>query len=378
MSSAKKSGSIVIGMALFSMFFGSGNLIYPLFVGVSSKHLWLHSTIGFLVTAVLLPFLGVLAMVLFKGSYQNFFRVLGKNLGFLFSMLLLTVWIPLGCAPRCIALTYSSISSYFNIGPIWIFSLIYSILVFFVISGKMGFINFLGKIVTPLLIGSLLVIFFMGLKSNLPLKNTDIDFSFFNGLVEGYNTMDLIGSFFFSSSIIHILYKKSKSMPSSLKTILKASVVGMILLAFVYIILIFTSAKYASALQNVRKDQLLAYLAQIILGSKFSIISLAAIILACFSTSVALMIAYSDFLQNDVIKNKKDVKFSIVLAILISYVMSLFGLDGIAFITIPVLKFCYPALLGLILINIFKILIKERFFIETKKTKEIETLNSVD
>lgn len=378
MSLAKKSGSIVIGMALFSMFFGSGNLIYPLFVGASSQNLWLHSTLGFLVTAVLLPFLGVLAMVLFKGSYQNFFKILGKNLGFIFSMLLLTVWIPLGCAPRCIALTYSSICSYFNIGPIWIFSIIYSILVFLVISGKMGFINFLGKIITPILIGSLLVIFIVGVFTDLPMKTSQIDFSFFNGLVEGYNTMDLIGSFFFSASIINILYKRSKSMSDSLKTIIKASIVGMILLAFVYVILIYTSAKYTTFLQNIRKDQLLAYLAQIILGSKFSIISLVAIILACFSTSVALMIAYADFLQTDVFKNKKDVKFSIIIAIIISYIMSLFGLEGIAFVTIPMLKIFYPTLLGLILINIVKILIKERFFIEDKKQKEIENFNRVD
>ncbi len=378
MSISKKSESIVIGMALFSMFFGAGNLIYPLFVGVKAQNLWFNSSLGFLITAVLLPFLGVLAMVLFKGSYQNFFKILGKNLGFLFSVLLLTVWIPLGSAPRCIALTYSSISSFFNIGPIWLFSFVYSFLVFLVISGKMGFINFLGKVITPLLIGSILVIFFVGMTTNIPLKGNNVDFSFFNGLVEGYNTMDLIASFFFSASIIHILYKRSNSMPSSLKTIIKSSIVGMILLAFVYIILIYTSAKYNSFLQDIKKDQLLVYLAQVILGHRFSVISLVAIILACFSTSIALMIAYSDFLQNEIIKNRKDVKYSIILAILVSYVMSLFGLQGISFITTPILKVCYPALLSLILINIVKIVVIEKLAYKTRKPKEIEKFESID
>ncbi|NGX28157.1 MAG: Branched-chain amino acid transport system 2 carrier protein [Candidatus Anoxychlamydiales bacterium] len=372
MNAAKKSSSIVIGLALFSMFFGSGNLIYPLFVGMSSTSGWITSAMGFLMTAVLLPFLGVIAMVLFKGDYQSFFKILGKRAGFLFSLLLLTIWIPLGSGPRCIALAFASISSYLTIGPIWAFSLIYSALVFFVISRKVGFLDILGKIITPLLIGSILVIFFVGLKSGRPMQVSNPDFTFFESLKEGYNTMDLIASFFFSASIIHILYRKSKSMNSSIKMIIKSSVIGISLLAFVYVILIFISAKYAAVLEGVRKDQLLANLSQIILGSKLSFVSLIAIVMACFSTSVALAIAYSDFLQNQVFKNKKDINVSIILAIAISFVMSLFGLKGITYITAPVLKICYPILLALIGVNIVKIFIQDKKSLIKKEVENIE------
>lgn len=372
----KKSSNIVLGMALFSMFFGSGNLIYPLFVGASSNN-WIYSTFGFVLTGVLLPFIGVLVMVLFKGSYQDFFKILGKNLGFIFTMLILTIWIPLGSAPRCIALTYSSISSYCNIGPIWIFSLIYSFLVFIVISGKMGIINFLGKIITPILIGSILLVFFIGLAIYSPSRsiNTNLDFSFCNALIEGYNTMDLIASFFFSASVIQILYQKSKGMSSSLKSMIQSSIIGMCLLAFVYIILIYTAAKYGAYLQDIPKDQLLVHLFKIILGSKFSVISLVAITLACFSTSVALVIAYGDFLQNEIFKNSIKAKFSIVLSIVISYFMSLFGLQGIAFVTAPILKICYPILLGLIVINVIKIFIKEKLEYKRNRIQNFENMD---
>lgn len=370
MNMSKKSSSIVIGLALFAMFFGSGNLIYPLFVGASSTNAT-ASSLGFLMTAVLLPFLGVIAMVLFKGDYQSFFKVLGKKLGFLFSMLLLTIWIPLGSAPRCIALAHSSISTYVNIGPIWMFSLIYSILVFFVISRKMGFLDILGKFITPLLIGSILVIFIVGLKTDVaPIVKVG-DFSFFQSLKEGYNTMDLIASFFFSASVIHILYKKTKSMQSSINMIVKSSVIGISLLAFVYLMLIIISHKFAPHLVGIRKERLLAFLAQIILGSKFSIISLVAIVLACFSTSVALVVAYSDFLQMQVFKNRKDLKVSIAFSIVISFIMSLFGLNGITYITAPVLKFCYPILLTLIFVNIVRILMKEKKGILSQKDNKI-------
>ncbi|NGX62638.1 MAG: Branched-chain amino acid transport system 2 carrier protein [Candidatus Anoxychlamydiales bacterium] len=375
MSVSKKNSSVVIGLALFAMFFGSGNLIYPLFVGANSTNTWVGSALGFLTAAVLLPFLGVIAMVLFKGDYQSFFKILGKKLGFLFSMLLLTIWIPLGSAPRCIALAYSSISTYVNIGPIWVFALIYSLVVFFVIKRKMGFLDILGKIITPLLIGSILIIFFVGIKTDMNLVSTKSDFSFFKSLKEGYNTMDLIASFFFSASVIHILYKKTKSMPSSIKMIIKSSVLGISLLAFTYVILIFISAKFAPYLLEVKKEQLLAFLARIILGSKYSIISLIAIVLACFSTSVALVVAYSDFLQNQVFKNNKDINVSILFSIFISYVMSLFGLSGITFITAPVLKICYPILLGLIFVNIIKIIVQEKSltYKNAKEAEKIET-----
>ncbi len=369
---SKKISSLVIGFALFAMFFGSGNLIYPLFVGMSSKTL-IGSSLGFLMTAVLLPFLGVIAMVLFKGDYQRFFEVLGKKLGFMFSMLLLTIWIPLGSAPRCIALAYSSISSYLDIGPVWVFSFAYSILVFYVIKTKMGFLDILGKIITPLLIGSILVIFLLGLKVDVSTHLAVKDFTFFKSLKEGYNTMDLIASFFFSASIIHILCKKTKSMTSSIKMIIKSSIVGMSLLAFVYLMLIFVACKFSDVLITEQKDQLLAILAKVILGSKFSIISLIAIILACFSTSVALVIAYSDFLQNQVFKNNNDVNVSIAFSIFISFVMSLFGLEGITYITAPVLKICYPILLSLIFVNIVKVL-----FLEKRQKKDIKKADVLD
>ena len=96
-----RSSAIIIGMALFAMFFGSGNLIYPLHIGTVSQGAWPVATIGFLLAAVFLPFLGVSAMVLYKGSYDDFFNTIGKKKGFLLSLLLLTVWIPLGSAPRC-------------------------------------------------------------------------------------------------------------------------------------------------------------------------------------------------------------------------------------------------------------------------------------
>ncbi|OGN59335.1 MAG: hypothetical protein A3F40_04290 [Chlamydiae bacterium RIFCSPHIGHO2_12_FULL_27_8] len=366
----KKNSSLVIGLALFAMFFGSGNLIYPLFVGTNSSGNTFYSILGFLLSAVALPFLGVIAMVLFKGDYTDFFSILGKKFGFLFSFILLTIWIPLGSAPRCIVLSYSSIMTNFNIGPLYIFSLFYSLLVFFVISRKVGFLNILGKYITPLLIGSILVIFIKGIYSDV---NSDLkgNFTFFNSLVEGYNTMDLIASFFFSASIINILFKKTASMKDSIKTIVRSSFIGMFLLAVIYIALIIVSAKYSVYLTDVNKDMLLAKLSKIIFGSKLANISIIAIFLACFSTSIALVVAYSDFLSDNFFKNSKSLNNPVILSTIIAFATSLLGLEGITKITAPVLKISYPLLMGLIFYNIFKFSYLEiRKMIDKKILKE--------
>lgn len=356
MNLSKQSSAIIIGMALFAMFFGSGNLIFPLFIGTVAEGSWPVATLGFLTAAVLLPFFGVLAMVLYNGSYSDFFSVLGKKCGFLLSALLLTVWIPLGSAPRCMALAYASLSSYAPMPPLWLFAIVYSLLVFLCITQKLGVLDILGKWITPLLLMSIAVIVYQGISMNgfITYESYQDSALFVHGLTEGYNTMDLIASFFFSASIIHIINRSMSNMPKAVMLMLRASFIGSVLLALVYICLIFIAAQYAESLQGLPKDQLLATLAQFILGPKLAIFAISAIVLACFSTSVALIIAYADFLRYEVFKDKKGIKRHFLIALSASFVMALYGLEGITNVTAPVLKVCYPILICLIAVNIIK------------------------
>ncbi len=353
----KGTSSLVIGMALFAMFFGSGNLIFPLFVGKIAQENWIIMGAGFLIAAVLLPFLGVIAMVLYKGSYSSFFNVIGRVPGFILSTILLTVWIPLGSAPRCMALAYASLTSYFSMmPPFWVFGLIYSGLVFVVVSKKLGILDILGKWITPLLLSCIAIVMFRGfLAESNPLTVYEVhEGLFFKGMVEGYNTMDLIASFFFSASIIHILNKSGGSMKQSLALVVRSSLIGMGILAAVYICLIAVSSRHAGILSSVPKDQALAFMAQFLLGRIWSFISVLAIILACFSTSIALILAYTDYLHDELFKQNKHPVLSIAIALIITFAMSLFGLEGITFVTAPLLQVCYPLLICLIVVNIVR------------------------
>ncbi len=353
----KKPVPFIIGLALFSMFFGSGNLIFTLFVGKLAQSNWFFTATGFLITGVFMPFIGIVAMVLFKGDYNKFFACLGKTLGFIIPFLLLTVWIPFGSAPRCITLSYSSLDTYLTLPPAFILNLIYCALLFFVVIQRSRMLDILGYVLTPLLLTSLSIIAVKGIffSGSLELSALAPSALFTRGMVEGYNTMDLIASFFFSASIIHLLSKACKEKGKEMTIVLKSGIVGVSLLGIVYFTLIYLAALHAPYLAGVPKDRLLAHLAMIILGEKLGIIAAIAVALACFTTSVALTFVYADFIA-PLIKDNSEKKIpSILLSLVITYVMSNFGLKGITALTAPILQVFYPMLMILIVVNMGKL-----------------------
>ena len=121
---------IPIGLAMFSMFFGAGNVIFPLAVGQYAGDQNLFAMFGMIVTAVLMPFAGVLAMILYEGDYRSFFERLGKVPGFALALLIIALLGPLGSTPRCIAVSYSTFASSFpGVSPI-VFSLGFCFLIY--------------------------------------------------------------------------------------------------------------------------------------------------------------------------------------------------------------------------------------------------------
>lgn len=356
MSENRQLSFVVIGLALFSMFFGSGNLIFPLFLGQMAEGQWLFASLGFFATAVLLPLTGVIAMVVYKGDYYTFFGCFGKKIGFISILTLLTVWIPLGSGPRCVALAYASMLPYTE-SPvsIWIFSAFYCVVTFFVVYKKARILDVLGYVLTPLLLLCLASIIIKGLDFSAlapAAVSSETTSHLFRGLSEGYNTMDLIASFFFSASIINILRRTSKDEASSLSTTFKASLVGAGLLALVYIGLICLAVSHSEALYNIPKEQLLVHIAKDLLGSQLGVIASVAVFLACFTTSVALANVFADFLAERVMGNKEYYPGALAITQGVTFVMSITGLEGITAVTEPILKVFYPMLMLMIVINL--------------------------
>lgn len=342
MHAPKHSSAWVVGLALFSMFFGSGNLIFPLFVGQLAQDQLMWAMVGFVGTAVLVPCCGVIVMVLFRGDYHRFFGLFGQRAGFWIALLLLTVWIPLGSGPRCSTLAYSSLASYLPMPAEWIWGLAYSAIVGWVVLKPNRLLDLLGYILTPLLLACLAAIVFGGMGSGFGLGASEISAteSLKTGLIEGYNTMDLIAALFFSASIIGLLRDSEDCERAALIKASKACAIGTLLLGIVYVGLMGLAAHHAPHLVDVPKERLIAEVARLGLGDQFGVIAAAAVSLACFTTSVALVLVYANFLREH-----KLSRWPLAVTLLASYAMSTFGLNGITALTAPLLQAFYPLLI---------------------------------
>lgn len=193
------SQSLSIGLAIFSMFFGAGNVIFPLAIGQLSGDKNFYAISGLILTAAIMPIAGVIAMILFDGNYRQFFGRLGKTPGFILALLIISLIGPFGSTPRCIALSYTTLkSSFLDLSPV-LFSACACGIIFLFTFRRNHILTFLGWILTPLLLCCLITIISIGLFTSSDIQhvtqpNTSI---FFQGLKEGYNTMDLLAVFFF-------------------------------------------------------------------------------------------------------------------------------------------------------------------------------------
>lgn len=365
MSLQSRPSTLVLGLALFSMFFGSGNLIYPLSIGVEAQQLWWVALAGFACTAVFLPLMGVFAMVLYEGNSRSFFDLLGKKPGFLFASLLLLVWIPLGSGPRCIALSYASISVNLIDLPSWLYGALYSALIGALVWRRRRAINILGSVLTPMLLFCLGAIFVSTFffPRGWSTSSTSAPSTFIHALVEGYNTQDLIASFFFSASVLAILarYEEASSMRSNLLSLLKAGVIAAAILAIVYAMLMYSAAVHSSLIEGMPREKMLATLAKAAMGPQLGVLASLAVLLACVTTSVALAVVYTDYLVDEILPAcSYSSSLGLLFTLLISYLMSLTGLEGITIVTSPILQFCYPLLLLIILYAMAKKLLASK------------------
>jgi len=170
------------------MFFGAGNIIFPLIMGQTVESGLIWALIGLILTAVIIPFSGLLSITLFEGNYENFFNRIGRVPGLIVIILLLCMIGPFGAIPRCITLTYSTLKLYFSSLHLLTFSISSALLVFLCSWKKNRILDLIGYVLSPLLILFLLTIIVKGLFFSSPEMiegNSQIVHPFFYGLREG-------------------------------------------------------------------------------------------------------------------------------------------------------------------------------------------------
>jgi LIVCS family branched-chain amino acid:cation transporter len=350
-----KSTSLSTGLAMFSMFFGAGNITFPLIIGQTVEGGLIWALLGLVLTAILIPFSGLLSISLYEGDYESFFSRIGKGPGLFVIILLLAMIGPFGGIPRCITLTYSTLKVYFTGMHLLTFSLISCLIIFLCSWKKNRILDLIGYVLSPILVLFLVVIIIKGVffSNSDPVGSSHVAHPFFYGLREGYNTMDLLAAFFFSSLVYNKLKEQQGERKSVLIPVFKASLIGAGLLSMIYIGFSYVAAHHSMALDGTGADQLLGRIGQIVLGQHAGLVVCMSIALTCLTTAIALTVVSAEFLQRRITKERLSYEWSLVTVLVVTVLVSTLEFTGIVKLLAPVLEVVYPSMLVLCVMNVF-------------------------
>ena len=344
------------GFVVFAMFFGSGNLVMPLQIGFASGNNWIIGFLGLMLGGIILPFLGFLVIKLYKGSYSDFFGEAGMVAKLFLPLFILSLMGPFGVAPRCITVAHGGVNYLMPDASLFGFSLLFSIITFFLCLKDKVMVKILGKYLSPIKLLTLIILIAAGaMKAPSLLQETNAIDAFDSSVHTSYQTMDLFAAFFFSALIfkqIQDFLPVGTSDRDVLKFSIKAGVVGFLLLGAIYLGLVFLSSHYAFLLKDMSPKLMLPAIAMHTMGSSATIFIACAMFFSCLATAVALNNIYARYIC-DILK-LKDERFPIALfaTVATSFAMSLLDFGGIAAILIPVLEASYPGLIALTIMGI--------------------------
>ncbi len=344
------------GFSIFSMFFGSGNLVFPLMVGVNNADNWLAGFLGFFCTGIILPFLGLFVIKLHRGNYESFFGEAGSLAKLAVPLFTLSLLGAFGVIPRCITVAHGGLEFLYHDISLLSFSIIFCISCYVICLNEKWMFSILGKFLTPILLLFLTVLIIVGIYSS---SSIDSDLSvtgvnFVNGFFQGYATMDLFAAFFFSSLIfkqIEALVDESGGR-SVIRAALGPSIFGALLLGIIYFGFVYLGSHYKHLASDLPGELILPAIANHLLGKNGALFIAIIIIFSCLTTAVALNSIYAKYLCTFKFIGNKKFKKVLLVTTTLSFIISLLDFDGIAAILGPLLEISYPGLIVLTIMSI--------------------------
>lgn len=351
----------VIGVMLFALFFGAGNLIFPAQLGQNAGSNFWPAVIGFLVTGVGLPLLGILAMG-FSGSsnlQELASRVHPKYAIFFTSLLYLTIG-PFFATPRTGTVAFDIGFSTFVPEDsmklaLFIFTIVFFGVTLWLSLNPAKIVDRVGKILSPGIIILLFVLLIMALVKPLGSIGTPqeayINGAFVKGFIEGYNTMDALASLVFGIIVINAIKAMGvTSKKEILSATIKTGIVAVSLLALIYVGICYLGATSVEKFGVFDTGgPVLSSASAYYFGTFGSVILAIIILLACLTTSIGLITACGEYFHT--LMPKISYKKFVIFFSLLSFVIANFGLANIITYSIPVLMFLYPLAVTLMLLT---------------------------
>lgn len=364
-----------LSVAIFSMFFGAGNTIYPILLAVKAKSHFGWSFFGLILTAILGPLIGLIGGALFKGKSIDFFSRAGKWPGIILITASLSLLGPFAVLPRCVSVAYSAVQAVIPNMSLWFFVTLFCLITWFCSYKKKVLLSALGYILSPALIACLLMMIYKGWNAPNIIQQSSLTSlgAFFEGLSTGYDTMDLIASIIFSAGIWGMVSQLFPKNPEKiLKTTLISGSLACLMLALIYLGLSQAAAVYADQLIGLPRQELMTRLAFITLGPKLGMVANAAVALACLTTVIGLTMTISDIISKEIMPKKISYKTSVMSILIVTAFMTHIGFETISVVIHSVVQICYPII---IVLTIYNITYKLRSF-KTEELKERKSLRA--
>ena len=353
--------SMVIGFALFAMFFGAGNLIFPPYIGKAVGSNFLPAISGFLITGVGLPLCGILACAKINGTFEKMADRVGPIFSVVVSIALILVIGPFFAIPRTAATTFElGIHPLFpSMGQNISIILYFAVVLAFALKPS-SIIDNIGKILTPALLLMLAIIIIKGIINPIgPIVATSYQGAFSKSLIEGYQTMDAMTGVIFASIILAAVKTYGYTTPKDIMRItLKSAVVAVIGLAFVYVGLMYLGTQTTTLFpENISRTSLVTEIVRLDLGSIGSVILSLCVALACLTTAIGILSAGSEFFAK-LSKGKLSYSSIAITIALVSGVMATMDVDSIVKLAGPVLQIIYPVVISLIVTTLLGDIVK--------------------
>lgn len=355
---------ILVAATLFGMFFGAGNLIFPVHLGQLAGRNLIPAMIGFTITAVGIPILGVAAIGnTHSDGLQALANKVGKGYGYVFTCLLYLTIGPFFAIPRCATTSFTTgIAPMLGSGvsealALFVFSLIFFALVLFFSLRPNNITLWIGKIINPLFLLFFAVLLVAALidpgaaASSVSPEPGYESGALFSAFIEGYGTMDAIAGLAFGIVVIDIIRGMGVSDDTAVaKDVLSSGVLTGILMAIIYVASILMGAQSRGLFETSDNGGIaLAQIAGHYLGSFGSIVLALTITCACLKTSLGLVTSCADAFSRMFPKGP-SYKTWAVLFTAFSFCISNVGLSAIIGYSLPVLMFLYPLAITLIIL----------------------------
>ncbi|MCF1632583.1 branched-chain amino acid transport system II carrier protein [Tetragenococcus koreensis] len=372
---------LTIGSMLFGLFFGAGNLIFPVHLGQEAGANITAANLGLLATGVGLPFLGVIAMGVSQSSgvFELSSRV-NKPYAYIFTILLYLVIGPFFALPRLATTSYEiGIAPHVPSGQqglvLAIFSVLFFVTAWWFSRKPSKILDYVGKFLNPIflvLLAILLILAFvnpLGGVASAPVHPDYYSGAFSGGFIEGYNTLDALASLAFGILIIEAIKNRGIKEPSTIAVdTIKSGTISIVLMGIIYSLLSYMGTMSLGEFPVSENGGVaLAQISQYYLGTYGSIVLALIVIVACLKTGIGLITSFSETFSGLFPKYKY-----LFFATLVSAMACLFanvGLTKIIELATPVLMFLYPLAMTLIILAIIG-----RLFNNDRRVYQITTL----